>query len=109
VDIAIQVKPGVYRIDTGGGLVLSCSLLAGLELLEVPTANGHVTLILVHAIGEALDVGGAGTLGFGGGVLSVQGVGHGIPGSCVGIGRCLLLFDRRRGASAEEPSDRVAD
>ncbi len=37
-------------------LVLSSSLLASLELFEVPAANCHVALLLVHTFCEALDV-----------------------------------------------------
>ena len=38
-------------------LVLSCSLLASLELLEIPSADGHIALILVHTLCELFDIG----------------------------------------------------
>lgn len=41
-------------------LVLLSSLLASLELLEVPVADLHVAAVVVHALGEALD--GTGTV-----------------------------------------------
>lgn len=89
-------------------LVLSCSLLAGLELLHVPAADGQVALVLVHAVGEALDVRGAGAACLGGGGLRVQAIVHGLPGLRVGIGR--QLFDGgSRGSAAEETTDGMAD
>lgn len=42
------------------GLVLRGSRLAGLELVEVPAANGQAALVLVHAAAEVGNVGLAG-------------------------------------------------
>ena len=36
--------------------ILSSSLLASLELIKVPAANVQVTLVLVHALTETLDL-----------------------------------------------------
>lgn len=74
-------------------LVLSGSLLASLQLLHVPTADGHVALVLVHAVGKTLDVRGTGTRGLVRAALTVQGIGtHGVAGVRVCIGGCLCLF-----------------
>src|SRR5882757_3038102 len=63
---------------SGACSVLSRSLLAGFELFHVPAANGQVTLVLVHAVGKTLDVGGTWASGFGrGGRLRVKVVVHG--------------------------------
>lgn len=62
-------------------LVLSSGLLASFQLLHIPTADGQVALVLVHAISEALDVGGTWARGFGRGGLAVQGIVHGAAGS----------------------------
>lgn len=97
------------RNALNGHLVLSSSLLAGLELFEVPATDGHVALVLVHAVGEALNVGGARTGSFGGRTLAVQSIVHRISGLCVGIGGLLLLLDRGRGAASEESADGVAN
>lgn len=83
--------------------------MAGLELFEVPATDCHVALVLVHAVGEALDVGGARTGSFGGRGLVVQSVVHRISGLCIGIGGLLLLLDRGRGTAAEESADGVAN
>lgn len=90
---------------------MSGSLLARLELLHVPPTDGHVTLVLIHAVGEALDVRGTGSRGFGRGRLGVKGVVHGSASSGVRVGRCLLLllFGWRRRAAAEKSSDRMTD
>ena len=77
-------------------LVLPSGLLAGLQLLQVPSTDCHVALVLVHAVGEAFDVGGTGSRCLSGGLrVGVQGVIHGLSVSCVGIGGLLLLFDGR--------------
>lgn len=92
------------------GLVLTSSLLASLELFEVPAANGHVALVLVHAVGETLDVRGAWTGGFSGRALGVQGVVHGVTGACIGVGGLLLLFNGSgRGAATEKATDGMAE
>lgn len=84
--------------------------MTGLELFEVPAANSHVALVLVHAVGETLDVRGAWTGGFGGRALGVQGVVHGVTGACIGVGGLLLLFNgSRRGAATEKTTDGMAD
>ena len=36
--------------------ILPCSLLASLKLLHVPPTDVHVSLVLLHALCEALDV-----------------------------------------------------
>lgn len=77
-------------------LVLAGGSLAGLELLHVPSADRHVALVLVHAVGEAL--GGEGAVGAPLVVLGLlRGLGRGL-GGCLG-----------RAATAEHAADRVAD
>ena len=92
----IQLRP-----QRGKGLVLAGSGLAGLELLEVPAADVHVALVLVHALGEGL--GGAGAVIAPGAV--VLGGGGGSRGDSLGAG-----VGNRGGATAgEEAADGVAD
>ncbi|ROW10310.1 hypothetical protein VMCG_02123 [Cytospora schulzeri] len=76
-------------------LVLAGSRLAGLELLEVPAADAHVALVLVHAAGEAL--GGVGAVGAPLVVL-LGGLGGGLGGGGLGAG-----------GAAEHAADGVAD
>jgi hypothetical protein len=87
----------VERRSSLGRLVLSSGLLTSLQLLHVPAANGHIALVLVHAVGEALDVCGTRTRGLVRAALTVKCIGtHGIAGVGIGIrgSLCLLLFDR---------------
>jgi hypothetical protein len=96
-------------------LIPTSRLLTSLQLLHVPTTNTHVALILIHTISKALDVRGTWTGRFGGGVgLRVEGIIHGVAGSCVGVGGLLvfLLFGwggRGAAAAAEKAADGVAD
>ena len=55
-------------------LVLSCSANAGFELIHIPSTNGEVPAILVHAVGEGLKVARAGTLGLSCVARSVEGI-----------------------------------
>lgn len=78
-----------------GRLVRGSGGLAGLELLKVPVADLHVTAVVVHALGEALDRAGAV-------VVLLQLI----------LGLLLSLDLMRRGlrrAAAEETADGVAD
>lgn len=80
-----------------GNLVLASSSLAGLELLEVPAADLHVALLLVHALGEGLR-----------GALAV------VAPLVLLLLRVGLRLGRRFGrcaaaAAAEEAADGVAD
>lgn len=85
--------PSLRTDGQSNWLVLPGGLLASLQLLHVPAADGHVALVLVHAVGEALDVRGTGARGLVRAALAVQGIGaHGVAGVgvCVGGGLCLL-------------------
>ena len=84
-------------------------MLASLELLHVPSADRHIALVLVHAVGEALDVGGAGTVCLSGSALAVKGIGHGIPGLCVCVGELLLFLSGCGTTTAKETADGMAD
>ena len=86
---------------SGECLVLACGSLAGLELIEVPSANVQAALVLVHASAEVVDVVGAGTLGCG---LRVVGL------ALLQLLLALYRGSRRsRGAAAEETTDCVSD
>ena len=78
-------------------LVLAGGGLAGLELLEVPVANGHVAGMLVHALGEVLR----GRLAVVAPFLLLLGLGLRLDGL---LGRGL-----GGGAAAEETANGVAD
>lgn len=43
-------------LSSGPLLVLRSCLLAGLELVEVPSADGQAALVLVHALAEVADI-----------------------------------------------------
>lgn len=78
---------------------MSAGSLASLELLEVPVADLHVAVVLVHALSEGLGSTGA--------VVGLVVV----PGLFLGSGSSL---DGRRssglgGATAEETTDGMAD
>lgn len=74
-------------------LVIPSGLLASLQLLHVPAADGHVALVLVHAVGEALDVGGTGARGLVRAALAVESVAtHGIARVGIRVERSLGLF-----------------
>jgi len=78
--------------------------LASLQLLQVPTADLHVALVLVHALCEAARVDVAGPR-----AVVVLSVGR-LGGVLLRLRLLLLLLGRRRGtAASEEPADRVAD
>ena len=81
-------------------LVVLGSSLAGLELLKVPVADLHITLVVVHALrelrGGALAVAGVPLVVLGGSGLGLDGLGLG-SGSRLG------------GAAGEEAADGVAD
>lgn len=49
------------KLKTWENLVLRSSSLAGLELVEVPAADGEGALVLVHALAEVGDIGFAGS------------------------------------------------
>ena len=68
-----------------GRLVRASSLLASLELVQVPSADGQVALVLVHALAEVVYIcsTGSGVLR----VLSARGV------VCVLLQAGLLLLD----------------
>jgi len=90
--------------SSAASLVLpSRSSLAGLQLFHVPPADGHVALVLVHAIGEVLDVHRTRARRLGGTLrVVVDGL------LCLHL--CLWLFGgsgRRR--AREETSDGVAN
>ena len=82
-------------------LVLAGSGLARLELVKVPTADGQVALVLVHAAPEVGDVlrAHAGSL-----VLGVHG---GL--AVLGLGERLVGRRSGAGATAEPAADGVTD
>ena len=91
-------NPSVPPAPSVNALVVAGGGLAGLELLEVPVADLHVALVVVHALGEVL--GGAGAVVAPLLLLLVL----------LGGGRLVLL--RRRGlarAAAEHAADGMAD
>lgn len=77
------------------------------QLVEIPPANGHVTLLLIHAPAEVVDIVCAGRL-FPGGVGCIalpQAVVHGLA-----LGRRGLLgLGGSAGAAAKETTDSVTD
>lgn len=82
-------------------LVLAGSLLAGLELVKVPSADVQRALVLVHALAEVVDVRGTCAL-----LLALVAAGV----VCALLeGRGLRLGGRRAGATTEEATDGVAD
>lgn len=83
-----------YKLLQCSHLVRGGSSLAGLELLEVPVADLHVALVVVHALGKGLR--GAGAV-----VVVVL-----LLGGSLGLD---LLGSGLRGAAAEEAANGVAD
>ncbi|KAI9163482.1 UBX7 UBX (ubiquitin regulatory X) domain-containing [Paramyrothecium foliicola] len=79
--------------------VLAGGSLAGLELLEVPVADLHVAVVLVHALGEVL----------GGALAVVVGVPRLLLGSGLGLDGLGSGLSRGGGAAAEKATDGVAD
>lgn len=83
-------------------LVLARRLLARLQLIQIPPADGQRALVLVHAPPEVANVGGAGA----GAVVLLRRVVVGRHARLLGVG------GRRRlggAAAAEEAADGVAD
>lgn len=78
--------------------------LASLELIQVPSTDTQVALVVVHALAEVLRVGGAGRVlpGRRGVVALVQTIVHGLRWGC-------LLSRSAAGAATEEAPDGVAD
>ena len=81
------------------------------QLIQIPTANLHVPLILVHALGEALGICVTrtratvpATL-----VLGIVGAVGWSPRRVINVGRLLLLLLGRGTGSAEYVADGVAD
>jgi O-antigen ligase len=95
------------------------SRLASLQLIQIPAANRHVALILIHAPREALDVLRTGAslllllLLLGGVSISslsiVEPVVHRLRIRVLCWLLVLVLCRRRRAAAAEEATDSVAD
>lgn len=77
-------------------LVLASSRLAGLQLLQVPPANLHVSAVVIHALGEACCRTRAVVAPF---VLLLR----------LGADLLLWLLGRGGGTAAEEATDGVAD
>jgi hypothetical protein len=79
------------------------------QLIQVPAADGHVALVVIHALAEVTDVSLAGR------VLPRAVCGTALPQTVVhrlGLGRgsLLLRLSGSAGATArEEPTDGVAD
>ncbi len=103
-------------------LIRSSRLLTRLQLLQIPTTDAHIPLILIHAPGETLDVGGArlvlraaiaaaipatrGALVLAAVETVVHGLGVGIAALLEGL---LVLGGRAGGAATKEAADGVAD
>lgn len=95
------------------------SRLASLQLIQIPAANRHVALILIHAPREALDILRAGAslllllLLLGSVSISslsvVEPVVHRLRIRVLCWLLVLVLCRRRRAAAAEEATDSVAD
>lgn len=77
------------------------------KLVQVPSANAEVALVLVHALAEVANVRLAGRVAIGavGGVALPQ---SGVHGLGLG-GSCLLGLGGGTGTAAEETTDGVAD
>ncbi len=78
------------------------------QLVKVPSANGHVTLVVIHALAEVADV------SFAGGSLPGAVRCAALPEAVVhGLGLCrgglLVLGRSARAAAREKPTDGVAD
>lgn len=59
-DISQPLSPAtVPFLIVPSDLVLAGSLLAGLQLVEVPAADGEVALVIIHALLKAADLVGA--------------------------------------------------
>ena len=54
--LSMQLSPPDLLRARSGLLVLSGGRLAGLQLIEVPAANGQITSVLVHTLTEVGDV-----------------------------------------------------
>ena len=76
-------------------LVLASSLLTRLQLIQIPSTDGQIALVLVHALAEVGHFTGAH-----GGCLVIAGL------DLLG---CLLLLDGCRGATAEPAADGLAN
>jgi hypothetical protein len=95
-------------------LVLLRSSLASLELIQIPTTDIHIALVLGHAISVTLDVhrAGPGSLAVVGSRRIVERRIHGAAGLCVAVGGLLVLLllgGCGGGAAAEETTNRMAD
>ena len=89
--------------SSSSGLILAGSSLAALKLVQIPATDRQVALIVVHALPEVLNVGGAHLW-----CLVVLVHDRTIVGlSHWRIGRCDRCF--RRATAAKEAADHVAD
>lgn len=77
------------------------------QLIQVPSANAHITPVVIHALAEVANVSRTGRVLVGGvgGVALPQAAVHGL-GVCRGG---LLRLSRSARASGEETTDGVAD
>ena len=92
------------RLNQPLSLVLRASLLASLQLLQIPTADLHVTLALIHALCEVARVDVARPR-----PVVVLRIGR-LRGVLLRLRLLLLLLRRRRlAAASEESANRVAD
>lgn len=78
------------------------------QLIQVPSANTHVTLMVIHALAEVLDIGPTGgvLIGVVGCAALPQSVVHGLG---VSRGSGLLRLSRSTGPSAEKATDGMSD
>jgi hypothetical protein len=77
------------------------------QLVQVPSTDGHVALVLIQALAEVLHVGRAGRVLPGrGAVALVEAAFHGLS---LGSSSLLGFGGGARGATAEEAADGVAD
>jgi hypothetical protein len=91
-------------------LVRLSSSLASLQLIQVPSADAHVALVVVHALAEILHVGGTRRVFERRGrvLAGVETVVHGLGGGGVVL-LGLLLLSRGAGTATKESADGVAD
>jgi hypothetical protein len=86
--------------DSYQPLVLRSSRLASLQLIQIPTADSQATLVIVHALAEAVHIIRASAASLAHGSLLVL---------LLEVGVLRGLLGRRRGTAAEKAADCVAD
>ena len=100
---SIQSFSPPFRCISLSLLVVRSSLLASLELVQVPAADRQATLVLIHALAEVVDVGRANAAALLRRVVLLV-----LLGEVGALGR-LLGGGSGRAAAAEKTADGVAD